>query len=156
MPSFLWQRLLSLSFFAEKRDRLNPVLNEEVRSLRTLEPTSSEYLFKENMNESLKLAKENYKLLLSIKSINKGQDLHQGQVLNKDQIMELETVFLLETSSLFTTKTEKWHIHREHPSFRGISNPGDISSLCWKYTAQKMKFSIKDFFRKCDQIRRNP
>ena len=23
------------------------------------------------------------------------------------------------------------------------------------YTAQKMKFSIKDFFSKCDQIRRN-
>ena len=25
---------------------------------------------------------------------------------------------------------------------------------CVKYTAQKMKFSIKDFFSKCDQIRR--
>ena len=23
-------------------------------------------------------------------------------------------------------------------------------------TAQKMKFSVKDFFSKCDQIRRNP
>ena len=39
-----------------------------------LEPTSSEYVFGENMNESLKLAKENYKLpqnLVSTKSRNK-------------------------------------------------------------------------------------
>ena len=48
--------------------------NEEVRSLCDLEPTSSGYLFGENVNESLKLAKENYKLsqnLVSTKSKNK-------------------------------------------------------------------------------------
>ena len=59
---------------AETRDRLKPALNEEVRSLCELEPTSSEYLFGENMNESLKLAKENDKLsqnLVSTKSRNK-------------------------------------------------------------------------------------
>ena len=59
---------------AERRDHLKPALNEEVRSLCDLEPTSSEYLFGENMNESLKLAKENYKLsqnLVNTKSRNK-------------------------------------------------------------------------------------
>ena len=61
------------SLSAEKRDRLKLALNEEIRSLCDLEPTSSEYLFEENMNESLKLAKENYKLsrnLVSTKSRN--------------------------------------------------------------------------------------
>ena len=63
------------SLFAERRDHLKLALNEEVRSLCDLEPTSSEYLFGENMNESLKLAKENYKLsqnLVSTKSRNKA------------------------------------------------------------------------------------
>ena len=50
------------SISAERRDRLKPAMNEEVRSLCDLEPTSSEYLFGENINESLKIAKENYKL----------------------------------------------------------------------------------------------
>ena len=62
------------SLSAERTDRLKPALNEEVRSLCDLEPTSSEYLFGENMNESLKLAKENDKLsqnLVSTKSRNK-------------------------------------------------------------------------------------
>ena len=63
------------SFSAKRRDRLNPALNEEVRSLCDLEPTSSEYLFGENMNESLKSAKENFKLsqdLVSTKSRNEA------------------------------------------------------------------------------------
>ena len=71
--SFMAKATHSLS--AERRDRLKPALNEEVRSLCDLEPTSSEYLFGENMNESLKLAKENYKLsqnLVSTKSRNKA------------------------------------------------------------------------------------
>ena len=34
----------------ERRDRLKPALNEEVRSLCNLEPTSPEYLFGENMD----------------------------------------------------------------------------------------------------------
>ena len=62
------------SLSAERRDRLKPALNEEVRSLCDLGPTQSEYLFVEKMNESLKLAKENYKLsqnLVSTKSRNK-------------------------------------------------------------------------------------
>ena len=50
------------SLYAERRDPLKPALNEEVQGLCDLESTSSEYFFGENMNESLKLAKENYKL----------------------------------------------------------------------------------------------
>ena len=74
--SFMAKATHSLS--AERRDRLKPAQNEEVRSLCDLEPTSSEYLFGENMNESLKLAKENYKLsqnLVSTKSRNKAAGL---------------------------------------------------------------------------------
>ena len=62
------------SLSAKRRDHLKIALNEEVRSMCDLEPTSSEYLFEENMNESLKLDKENYKLsqnLVNIKSRNK-------------------------------------------------------------------------------------
>ena len=72
--SFMAKATHSLS--AERRDHLKPALNEEVRRLCDLEPTtSSEYLFGENMNESLKLTKENYKLsqnLVSTKSRNKA------------------------------------------------------------------------------------
>ena len=59
---------------AEMRYRSKPALNEEVRNLGDSEPTSPEYLFGENMNESFKLAKENYRLsqdLISTKSRNK-------------------------------------------------------------------------------------
>ena len=90
------------SLFTKRKDRLKTVLNE-VTSLCDLEPTSSEYLFGENMNESLKLPKENYKLsqnLVSTKSRNKVADLCQGQGFNKDQITKLKTVFLLKTRSL--------------------------------------------------------
>ena len=41
--SFMTKATHSLS--AERRDRLKPALNEEVRSICDLEPTSSEYLF---------------------------------------------------------------------------------------------------------------
>ena len=38
-------------------------------------------------------------------------------------------------------------------SFRGIfRTPANIYNAA--FTAQKMKFTIKDFFSKCDQIRR--
>ena len=87
---------------AERIDRLKPSLNEELWSLCDLKPTPSEYLFGENMNGSLKLAKENYKLSQNFVS-NQGikqQDPHQGQVLNEHHIMKLETVFLLEPNSL--------------------------------------------------------
>ena len=55
--SFMAKATHSLS--AERRDRLKPALNKEVRSLCDLEHTSYEYLFGENMNKSLKLVKEN-------------------------------------------------------------------------------------------------
>ena len=41
----------------KRKDRLKPALYEEGLSLCDLEPTSSEYLFEENMNESLKFGK---------------------------------------------------------------------------------------------------
>ena len=47
------------SFSAERRDRLKPALNEEIRSFCELKLTSTEYPFEKNMDESLKLAKEN-------------------------------------------------------------------------------------------------
>ena len=53
--SFMEKATHSLS--AERRDRLKSALNEEARNHCDLEPTSSEYLFGENMNENLKLAK---------------------------------------------------------------------------------------------------
>ena len=62
------------SLSSVRRDRLKSALNKEFRSLCDLEPISSEYLYGENMNESLKLAKENYKLshnLVMTKSGNK-------------------------------------------------------------------------------------
>ena len=34
------------------------------------------------------------------------------------------------------------------------ANKKKVELLCVRFTAQKMKFSIKDFFSKCDQIRR--
>ena len=61
-------------FSVERRDFLKPALNEEVRSLCDLEPTSSGNLFRKNINKSLKLAQENYKLsknLVSTKSMKK-------------------------------------------------------------------------------------
>ena len=70
--SFMAKAIHFLS--AERRDRSKPALNEEVRSLCDLELTLSEYLFEENMNESFKLAQENYKLpqnLVSTKSRSK-------------------------------------------------------------------------------------
>ena len=36
----------------------------------------------------------------------------------------------------------------------GIERRNQLSLVTAKTTAQKMKFSIKDFFSKCDQIRR--
>ena len=77
--SFMSKATHSLS--AGRRDRLKLALNEEIRRLCDLEPTSSEYLFGENMNECLKLAKENYKLsqnLVSIKSRNKDAGPSSG------------------------------------------------------------------------------
>ena len=52
----------TISVSTERRDCLKPDLNEEVASLCEMEPTSSDFLFGENMNGSLKLTRENYKL----------------------------------------------------------------------------------------------
>ena len=49
--------------------------NEEGRSLCDFEPTSSEYLFEEKVNENLKLAKGNYKLSQNlVKSSTKSRN----------------------------------------------------------------------------------
>ena len=59
---------------AEKRDRLKLALNEKVQNPCDFECASFEYLFRENINESLKLAKGNYKMsqnFVSNKSRNK-------------------------------------------------------------------------------------
>ena len=48
--------------YEERKACLKPILNEEVQNQYDLESTSSEYHFGENMNESLKLAKDNYRL----------------------------------------------------------------------------------------------
>ena len=42
---------------AERKDKLKPALNEDIRSF-----CDNDHLFGENISESLKLAKENYKL----------------------------------------------------------------------------------------------
>ena len=72
-------------------------MSKEVRSLCDLEPTSFEYLFGGNMNESLKLSKQNYKLprnLVSKKSRNKAAGF------KRRPFHEVGKVLLLETSSL--------------------------------------------------------
>ena len=48
-----WNQLIS----AETKDKLKPALNQDIRIF-----CDNDYLFGENISESLKLAKENYKL----------------------------------------------------------------------------------------------
>ena len=50
----------------EQKERLKPVLNEDFRGLCDKETTSSEYLFGENLVESMREAKENYRISDSI------------------------------------------------------------------------------------------
>ena len=93
----------SHSFSAERRDRLKTAPNEEVRNLCDLELTSSEYLFGENMNESLKLAKENYKLsqnLVSTKSRNKAARPSSRIGFDRRPDHEAGNSFVLEPTSL--------------------------------------------------------
>ena len=45
---------------------LKPVLNEDIRGLCNKDTTSSEYLFGENLVESMREAKENYRISDSI------------------------------------------------------------------------------------------
>ena len=128
--SFMTKSTHSLS--AERRDRLKPALNEEVRRLCDLEPTSSEYLFGENMNESLKLAKENYKLsqnLVSTKSRNKAAGPSSRTGFKRRPDHEAGNSFRSRTHQSLNYQGRKRHIHREHHSFRRTSNPGDINSM---------------------------
>ena len=50
----------------EQKERLKPVLNEDFRGLCDKETTSSEYLFGENLVESMREAKGNYRISDSI------------------------------------------------------------------------------------------
>ena len=47
---------------AERKVKLKPALNVDIRSLHDSDHIRSDYLFGENILESLKLTKENYKL----------------------------------------------------------------------------------------------
>ena len=50
----------------EQREYLKPVLNEDIRGLYDKDTTSSEYLFGKNLVESMREAKENYRISYSI------------------------------------------------------------------------------------------
>ena len=50
----------------EQREYLKPVLNEDIRGLYDKDTTSSEYLFGKNLVESMREAKENYRISNSI------------------------------------------------------------------------------------------
>ena len=51
------------------------------------------------------------------------------------------------------TITKQKHFHRVSfsPTYQSTTNVRKIIFVCL-FTAQKMKFSIKDFFSRCDQI----
>ena len=50
----------------ERKERLKPVLKDDIRDLCNKDTTSSEYLFGENLVESMRQAKENYRISNSI------------------------------------------------------------------------------------------
>ena len=50
----------------ERKERLKPVLNKDIRGLCDKDTTSSEYLFGENLVESMRETKENYRISNSI------------------------------------------------------------------------------------------
>ena len=50
---------------AERKERLNPVLNEDIRRLCDKETSDSKYLLGENLLESMKEAKESFRILNS-------------------------------------------------------------------------------------------
>ena len=51
---------------AERKERLNPVLNEDIRTLCDKETSDSKYLFGENLLESMKEAKESFRISNSL------------------------------------------------------------------------------------------
>ena len=131
--SFMTKATHSLS--AERRDCLKPALNEDVRRLCDLEPTSSEYFFGENMNESLKLAKENYKLpqnLVSTKSRNKATGPSSRTGFKRRPDHEAGNSFCSRTQQSLNYQGRKKDIFIKNTSFRTTSNPGDINSMSQK------------------------
>ena len=50
---------------AERKERLNPILNEDIRTLCDKEASDSKYLLGENLLESMKEAKESFRILNS-------------------------------------------------------------------------------------------
>ena len=50
---------------AERKERLNPILNEDIRTLCDKEALDSKYLLGENLLESMKEAKESFRILNS-------------------------------------------------------------------------------------------
>ena len=51
---------------AERRERLKPALNEDIRTLCDKETSDSKYLFGENLMESMKEAKESFRISNSL------------------------------------------------------------------------------------------
>ena len=82
---------------AEKKDKLKPALNEDIRSLYDNDHTASDYLFGENISESLKLAKKNYKLAQNLGNSKSTQginhrDPHTEQVTSTAKMQKLPQV----------------------------------------------------------------
>ena len=83
---------------------------------------------------------------------------------NESPLKIMKNVFLFHVESTFTSQVFKflsWLLGRIEKNrmirnIRLIMKIYDLTNwLANTYTAQKMKFSIKDFFSKFDQIRRN-
>ena len=77
----------------ERKDKLKPALNEDIRSLRDNDHTTSDYLFGENISESLKLTKENHKLAQNLANSKSTQginhwDPHTEQATSVDMMQK--------------------------------------------------------------------
>ena len=55
---------------------------------------------------------------------------------------------------VFIVRCNRYFSKSDSKNFRTFDKFIIFDSLIWTVTALKMKFSIKDFFSKCDQIRR--
>ena len=69
---------------AERKERLKPVLNEDIRTLCDKETSDSKYLFGENLLESMKEARESFRVSnsLVINSTSKIQKVSNSQTLS--------------------------------------------------------------------------
>ena len=61
---------------------------------------------------------------------------------------------LVDTINLTKTLTEK-RLQVDICTIRKMIKKQEVKQITWCDTAQKIKFSFKDFFSKCNQIRRN-